>query len=254
MWDTVCQLNVHRRIYKTASPRWEELPQFSGDSFQLIARLRHLGFLHESVPCPCSCRSGRQRFSGLCPAQSPLVSRNRWWSVARLDFRVLAIRCAMILVAPTSPQRSRRRRKRSGNNDPGTSACSRSSRLRPLSWAGYSRVPLCDDITAVAGGRGISARSSSCTTPCLLCSRCSTRASARTPTGAPEATFIQCMHVARGCRNISTGTHRIGARCCCGMTVGALERQRSLLRRSSLLSPLQLLLVWQFSRSCIRPS
>ena len=150
MWDIVCQLNVYLRTYKTASPRGEELPQFSGDRFLFIARLRHLGFLHESVPCPRCCRSGSQRFSGHCPANSQLVTRNRWWGVALPDLRLLARRCATILVAPTSPQRSRRRKKRSWNNDPWTSACSRSSRLRPLSWSGCSRIPLRDVFAAVA--------------------------------------------------------------------------------------------------------
>ena len=104
MWDMVCQLNVYRRTYKAASPRGEKLCQFIGDSFQFIARLRDLGFLHETGPCPRCCRSGRQRFSGRdCPANSTLVSRYRWWSVARPDLRVLARRCATILEAPTPP-------------------------------------------------------------------------------------------------------------------------------------------------------
>ena len=184
-----------------------------------------------------------------------MVARNRWWSVARPDLRVLDRRCITILVPPSTPQRSRRRRKRSGYNDPRTSARSRSSRLRPLFWSGCSRVPLRDVITAVAGGRRISAFASSSTTSGVLCSRCSTRASARTHPGAHGATFIQCMHVARACRDMRTGTHRIGARCCCGWPFGALERQRSLLRRSSLLpSLLLLLLLWLLLRSCSRPS
>ena len=46
---------------------------------------------------------GRQRFSGHCPANSPLVARNWWWSLALPDLRMLARRCATILVAPTPP-------------------------------------------------------------------------------------------------------------------------------------------------------
>ena len=172
----------------------------------------------------------------------------------RPDLHLLARRSATILVAPTPPQRSRRRRKRSRYNDPGTSAWSLPSRLRPLSWTGCSRFPLRDVITAVAGGWRISARASSSTTTGVLCSRCSTRASARTSSVAPGATFIQCVHVARACRNMRTGTHHFGACCCCGGPVGALERQRSLLRQSSLLPSLPLLLLWLLSRSCSRPS
>ena len=197
---------------------------------------------------------GRQRFSGHCPANSPLVARNWWWSFALPDLRVLARRCATILVAPTPHQWSRRRTKSSGYNNTRTSAWSRSSRLRPLSWSGCSRVPLHYVITAVLGGRRISARSCSSTTTAVLCSRCTTRASASTPPGIPGATFIECMHVARACRNMRTGTHRIGARCCCGRPIGALERQRSLLRRLSLLPSLLLLLLWLLSCSCSRPS
>ena len=48
----------------------------------------------------------------------------------------------------------------------------------------------------------------------------------------------------RAYRGKRTGTHRISARCCCGRPVEALQRQRSLLRRSSLLPSLMLLLLW----------
>ena len=106
--------------------------------------------------------------------------------------------------APPSLLLSRRRRKRSGYNVPGTSAWSRSSRLRPLSPSGCFRVTLRDVITAVAGGRRISAPASSSTTTGVLCSLCSTRASARISLGDPGATFIQCMHVARARRNMRT--------------------------------------------------
>ena len=103
MWDIVCQLNVYRRTYKTSSPRGEELRQFSGVSFQFIALQRDLVFLHETGPCTRCCRAGRQRFSGHCTANSRLVARNWWWSFALHDLRVLARRCAKILVAPKPP-------------------------------------------------------------------------------------------------------------------------------------------------------
>ena len=103
MWDIVCQLNVYRRTYKTSSPRGEELRQFSGVSFQFIALQRDLVFLHETGPCTRCCRSGRQRFSGHCTANSRLVARNWWWSFALHDLRVLARRCAKIPVAPKPP-------------------------------------------------------------------------------------------------------------------------------------------------------
>ena len=153
MWDIVCQLNVYLRTYKTASPRGGELASLVATASNSSLVCATFGFLHQTGPCPRCCRSGRQRFYAHCPANSQLVSRNRWWSVALRDLLLLARRCTTILVAPTPSQRSRRRRKRFGYNGP---AWSRSSRLRPLSLSGCSRVTLLDVISAGPGGRRIS--------------------------------------------------------------------------------------------------
>ena len=178
-------------------------------------------------------------------------SRKSWWSFARPDLRFLARRCATILVASTPLNVVA-----GEGNGLGTTTRGPHPRLGLLGRCPCPDVPEfpCAILLPRLTGGIVFPRARPPPRQPAFCAAHAPYLHLHVhPRALRGAAFIQCMHVARACRNMRKCT-RIGVRCCCGRPVGALERPRSLLRRSSMLPSLLLLLLWLLSRSCSRPS